>query len=113
MRLGIIEFDSPKTGVDLFAVGELAATVGRDVLMRQIFQQVDDGPVDAVGGLAFRFAAQEKAALSADQSDTTGFSSCAAHGKCRENTPRRPETFRLSRGVFVERYSCFVLTPAP
>lgn len=61
-------------------VVELAASVGRDALMRQLFQQVDDGSGDAIGRLALRLAAQEQAALSVDHGRTTGFSYCAAHG---------------------------------
>lgn len=48
--------------------------------MRRVFQQVDDGPGDAVGGLALRLAAQKHTALSVDRSGTTGFPYCAAHG---------------------------------
>ncbi len=80
MRFGIVDFRPAKTGADLFVVVEFTAAVGRDALMRQVFQQVDDSSGNAVGGLPFRFAAQEQATLSVDQSDKTGFSYRAAYG---------------------------------
>ncbi len=80
MWLRIIEFYPVQVGTYLFEIVELAPPVRSDALMRQIFQHIDDGSGNAVGGLALHLAAQEHTALPVDQGDKAGFSDSAADG---------------------------------